>query len=82
MSLVLTNQADKDQSIAVLDFILKHFMYPAVDPVARANLANHIAWMRRQSSDMKVDLRFETFPATKSTNFSFSVSFSNAPKTN
>ncbi len=81
MSLVLTASADKSKSIDVLETLLKHFMYPAINTEGRQNLLQHIEWMRRQVPDMKVDLKFETFPSTQTTLIQLAVSFAgNAPK--
>jgi hypothetical protein len=81
MSLVLTNTADKAKSIDVIRLLMEQFMFPVVDPAARRNLIEHIAWMRRQVPDMKVDLEFETFPATQTTIIQLAISFAgNAPR--
>lgn len=81
MSLVLTNRADKTQSIDMIEGVMRQFMFPAVDPLARQNLLEHLAWMRRQSPDMKVDLKFETFPSTQTTVIQLAISFAgNSPR--
>jgi hypothetical protein len=80
MSLVLTNTADKAKSIDVIELLMQQFMFPAVDPLARRNLIEHIAWMRRQVPDMKVDLKFETIPP-HTTVIQLAISFAgNAPR--
>lgn len=81
MSLVLTNRADKSQSIDTIELVLCQFVMAAVDPQARANLFGHLEWMRRQTPDMKIDVKFETFPSTQTTVIQLAVSFAgNAPR--
>lgn len=81
MSLVLTNSADKSQSIDTIELVLRQFVMSAVDQQARTNLFGHLEWMRRQTPDMKIDVKFETFPSTQTTVIQLAVSFAgNAPR--
>ena len=83
MSLVLTNHADKAKSIDVIEVLMRQFLFPAVGPEGRANLTEHLAWLRRQPQDMKVDLKLETFPSQQATAITLVIGFEpNAPKAN
>lgn len=75
MTALLTTRADKDRALVLVASIMEQFLFHGLKPIDISALAQHMTWMRAQPAELKVNAKFETFPATQTTRIILDLSF-------
>lgn len=75
MTLRLAGRQAKEEIIDLLRKVILTFIFPNISMASRDALMEHIAWMKRQSGELSVNCRFETFPELHETKITITASF-------
>lgn len=75
MTTLLTSRVDKARSLAILEQLLHHYLFPGLTPAERTLTNAHIDWMKAQPTAMTVSCRLGTIEQGKVTKIILDVSF-------
>lgn len=79
MTQLLTTRHDKASTIDEIERILERHVIVGISPIQRAQVREHIAWLRRQPGTLRVNCAFETLPALRSTRIHLELSYESIP---
>lgn len=78
MTIRIPNQ-DKSQSISLIEKVIDRFCLVGISYNHKLALREHLAWMRRQPSDMNVNFKLETVPELAMTRIVLEIGFGPIP---
>lgn len=65
--IIFSTKHSKEAIIAKLYEQLQQVVFPGIDEAARSQIDAHILWMQRQSGNLHIICRLETFSEAKAT---------------